>query len=106
MNWLIMALAGTTATKAAPGGLAGILTNPMIMMVVVLVLFWVMMIVPQRKQQKQRDAMLKSLKKGDKIITTSGFHGEIVEIDDDDLRIRFDKDVIKTEKSAIARVKG
>jgi preprotein translocase subunit YajC len=107
MDWLIMALAAKTPTPAPPTGLAGLLGNPMIMMVLVLVLFWVMMIVPQRKQQKQRNTMLQNLKKGDKVIMTAGIHGEITEIDEDDIRIRIaDKTEIQITKSAIARVKG
>lgn len=105
MDWLILALAAQT--PAQPTGLAGFLGNPMIMMVLVLVLFWVMMIVPQRKQQKQRNTMLQNLKKGDKIIMTAGIHGEITEIDEDDIRIRIaDKTEIQITKSAVARVKG
>lgn len=107
MDWLIMALAAQT--PAQPTGPANFfdLGNPMFMMVLVLVLFWVMMIVPQRKQQKQRANMLQNLKKGDKIIMTSGIHGEITDIEEDDLGVRIaDKTEIKITKSAVARVKG
>lgn len=105
MDWLILALAAQT--PAPTTGPASWLGNPMIMMVLVLVLFWVMMIVPQRKQQKQRNTMLQNLKKGDKIIMTAGIHGEITEIDEDDIRVRIaDKTEVQISKSAIARVKG
>jgi preprotein translocase subunit YajC len=105
MELFMLALAAKTA--AQPAGIAGFLGNPMIMMVLVLVLFWVMMILPQRKQQKQRANMLQNLKKGDKIIMTAGIHGEIIEIDEDDIRIRIaDKTEITVSKSAVAKVKG
>ncbi|HEY8345110.1 MAG TPA: preprotein translocase subunit YajC [Bacillota bacterium] len=76
-------------------------------MILVFVIFWFILIMPQRKQQKQRQAMLDALKKGDKVITIGGIHGEILEIDGDDLRLRIgDKVEIKILRSAISRVKG
>ncbi len=100
MNWLILAASATQ--PAVPAGSGSI----WIIMIGMLVLFWVLTIVPQRKQQKQRNQMLGSLKKGDKVITTSGIHGEIIELDDDDIRVRVaDKVEIKMLKSAVARVK-
>ncbi|HHU50756.1 MAG TPA: preprotein translocase subunit YajC [Firmicutes bacterium] len=76
-------------------------------MILVFVIFWFILIMPQRKQQKQRQAMLDALKKGDKVITIGGIHGEILEIDGDDLRLRIgDKVEIKVLRSAVSRVKG
>lgn len=102
MDWLILA-----ATKpVAPTGLNSLFGSPLIMMILILVFFWIIIIIPQRKQQKQRDNMLKNLQKGNKVITTGGIHGEIVEIDDDDIRLRVaDKVEIKVIKSAVGRVK-
>ncbi|HOP74070.1 MAG TPA: preprotein translocase subunit YajC [Bacillota bacterium] len=75
-------------------------------MIILLVVFWFLVYVPQKKQQKQRNEMLASLKKGDKIVTIGGIHGEIVEFDDEDVKLRVaDKVEIKFSKSAIARVK-
>ena len=107
MDWFIMAFAAKTTNQPTEAVNFFDLRNPMVVMVLVLVLFWVMMIVPQRKQQKQRANMLQNLKKGDKIIMTSGIHGEITEIDEDDIRLRIaDKTEVLITKSAVARVKG
>lgn len=107
MDQLILALAAQTPAQPTEAVNFFDLRNPMFMMVLVLVLFWVMMIVPQRKQQKQRANMLQNLKKGDKIILTSGIHGEITDIEEDDIAVRIaDKTEIKVTKSAVARVKG
>jgi preprotein translocase subunit YajC len=77
---------------------------PIIIMFAVL---WFIMIVPQRKQQKARQAMLANLKKGDKVITAGGIHGEITELNEDDAKIRIaDKVEIKINRAAISRVKG
>lgn len=79
----------------------------MILMFLLLGVFWVIMILPQRKQQKKRNEMLNALKKGDKVVTIGGIHGEITEISDDDIRLRIaDKVEVKLTKGSVSRVKG
>jgi preprotein translocase subunit YajC len=52
-------------------------------------------------------AMLSNLKKGDKVVTIGGIHGEIVEFDDEDVKLKVaDKVEVKFAKSAISRVKS
>ncbi|HEY8391532.1 MAG TPA: preprotein translocase subunit YajC [Capillibacterium sp.] len=91
----------------APAAQQGASVASLIWMFALLAIFWVIMIVPQRKQQKKRMEMLNALKKGDKVITIGGIHGEITEIGDEDIRLRIaDKVEIKLTKSSISRVKG
>lgn len=100
MSW-ILAPTAAPAGNAAGAGLAGFLP-----MIILLVVFWFLVFVPQKKQQKQRNQMLSNLKKGDKVITVGGVHGEIVEFDDDDVKLRVaDKVEMKFSKSAISKVK-
>lgn len=95
-------LAAAEAETPAVNPIASLL--PMILMVGI---FWVILIVPQRKQQKKRNEMINALKKGDKVITVGGIHGEITEISDDEIRLRIaDKVEVKMAKSSISRVKG
>jgi preprotein translocase subunit YajC len=69
-------------------------------------LFWFLIIRPQQKQQKQRQAMLSALKKGDSIITIGGLHGQIVELTDDTVVLQVaDKVQVTFNRSAIANVK-
>ncbi len=44
-----------------------------------MVVFYFVLIRPQQKKQKETDALLKSLKKGQKVRTTGGIRGEIVD---------------------------
>lgn len=82
-------------------------TMNIIFIVGMIAIFWFFMIGPQRKQQKQRNEMFKNLKKGDKVITIGGLHGEIVEIDEDDVKLRVsDKTELKFTKTSIAKVKS
>ena len=62
-----------------------------------LVVFWVFMIAPERKNRKKREEMLKNLKKGDEVVTSSGVYGSIVQVHEgvvtlqvaDGVRMRF-----------------
>ncbi|SDS58499.1 protein translocase subunit yajC [Formosa sp. Hel1_31_208] len=42
------------------------------------------MIAPQMKRAKQEKAFAASLKRGDKVVTKSGMHGKIVDLNDKD----------------------
>ncbi|WP_338733375.1 preprotein translocase subunit YajC [Mangrovimonas cancribranchiae] len=60
-------------------GLSSLL--PFILMFVVIYFF---MIAPQMKKQKKEKKFAAELKKGDKVITKSGVHGKVVELNDKD----------------------
>ncbi len=95
-------LAAAQPAAAGNGGLIQIL-----ILVGFFAIFYFLMIAPQRKQQKQRQAMLNSLKKGDKVITAGGLHGEIVDLDDDDVRLKVaDKVELKFSRSSVQKVKN
>ncbi|UQZ33032.1 preprotein translocase subunit YajC [Paenibacillus sp. PK3_47] len=73
------------STPAASGGSILGLVGPFVLMFVV---FYFLLIRPQQKKTKTRNAMLKSLKKGDKIVTIGGLHGTIMELSDDIVVLR------------------
>jgi len=103
MNWWILAASVNQAAAPAHGAAGWASLLPM---VVFFAIFYFILIMPQRKKQKQHNEMLKNLKKGDKVITIGGIHGEVVEFDDDDLKLRVsDKVEIKFSRSAIQKVK-
>src|SRR5262245_3414552 len=51
-------------------------------------IFYFLLIRPQRVRARQQESMLKSLKKGDKIVTGSGIIGIVVAVNDKSLSIR------------------
>ena len=66
------------------------------------------MIRPQIKRQKNEKKFQTSIKKGDKVITTSGIHGKIIEFNQNDNtciietsagRIKFERSAISMEMS-------
>jgi preprotein translocase subunit YajC len=68
-----------------------------------LAIMYFMMIRPQRKQQKDRQTMLDSLQKGDKVITTGGMYGTLTEVNDTSVKLRVAEGVIlRLSRAAIA----
>ena len=66
------------------------------------------MIAPQMKRAKQEKKFASALKRGDKVITKSGMHGKIVELNDKDNscvietlagKIKFDRSAVSMEMS-------
>lgn len=67
--------------------------NPLYVIVLQLVLIGALMYFiifrPQKKQQKQMDAMLSALKKGDSVLTSSGFYGVVIDIMEEVVIVEF-----------------
>ncbi len=76
---------------------------PMILAFIAIMYF--LMIRPQQKREKERREMLNALQKGDKVITTGGIYGTVVNISEDKVTLRVDDKVeIDFVKGAIAQV--
>ena len=72
-------------------------------LVLIIVVFYFFMIRPQIKKQKDQKKYVEELKKGDRVVTSSGIHGKIVEVGDITILIEVDNNVkIKFDKSAIS----
>ena len=84
------------------GGSGFSLLLPVLMIGVV----YLMMIRPQQKKQKAWTQMLSELKTGDRITTTGGIRGTILNVKDDVVVLRVQPDRVKLEfvKNAIASV--
>ena len=86
------------------GGSSMIMT--LVMFGAIILIMYFLMIRPQQKRQKEHKNMLESLRKGDKVITASGIHGTITDIDGNVMTIQIADNVkIQIEKSAIATKK-
>ena len=87
----------------ATGGLVALILPFVIMFAIV----YFLMIRPQQAQQKQRQAMLDALKKGDKVITIGGIHGEITALTEDTVILSIaDKTDIVISRSGVGSVKN
>lgn len=84
-------------------GYAGII----LLYVVIIGAFYFFAIRPQKKQQKQHDALLSSLEIGDSILTTSGFYGVVIGMEDEVVIVEFGSNKncrIPMKKDAIVEV--
>ena len=87
------------------GGVGGCMQQgpSFVMLAVMFAVFYFLVIRPQQKQQKEVQAMLKALRKGDKVRTTGGIRGEIVELSDTDITLLVaDKVKINVLRSHVA----
>jgi preprotein translocase subunit YajC len=58
---------------------------------------YLVVIMPQQRRQKKWQAMLNSLKNGDKVVTSGGLRGTILTIKDDYLQLRVPPDNLRLE---------
>jgi preprotein translocase subunit YajC len=66
------------------------------------IIFYFLLIRPQQKKEKQRQAMINSLKVGDKILTISGIYGVVTAIKDDIITVKVASNTnIEFSKSAM-----
>ena len=78
-----------------------------IWVVVLFVMMYFLMIRPQQKEQREKTAMMSSLAIGDTVLTTSGFYGVIIAIQEDTVIVEFGSNKncrIPMTKNAIAQV--
>ncbi|HSW35201.1 MAG TPA: preprotein translocase subunit YajC [Candidatus Limnocylindrales bacterium] len=79
--------------------------GPFLPLILLFAVFYFLLIRPQQKQQKQRQEMLKNLKKGDRVLTIGGVYGLIKEIDDKTIMLRVAENVnLKVARAAVDRV--
>jgi preprotein translocase subunit YajC len=61
--------------------------SPIVMMLVMFAIFYFILIRPQAKRQKEHQAMLGKLGKGDEVITRGGMIGKITGVSDDNVLV-------------------
>jgi preprotein translocase subunit YajC len=75
--------------------------------VLIFVIFYFMLILPQQKKQKQQKTMMEALKKGDKVVTSSGIWGTITNLGKETVTLQIsDNTKIKMQRDFIARLRG
>ncbi|MEC5157431.1 preprotein translocase subunit YajC [Chryseobacterium sp. MP_3.2] len=84
-------------------GAEGSMMPTMVMMGLMFVGFYFLMIRPQMKKAKQEKNFQSDIKVGSRIVTTSGMHGRIAQIQDDGVVIETLSGKLKFEKAAISR---
>jgi len=95
--------------QAAGGAAGGPPVNPLLMQVpyfvVMIVLFYLILIRPQQQQRKNTEKMLSTLKKGDRVVTSGGIIGTVIDVDETRAVLRTGGEVkMEFLKSAIVSV--
>lgn len=95
---------GSGGGSSAPsgGGMASLIP-----FVLIFVVFYFLLIRPQQRQKKQHREMLVALKKGDRIVTSSGILGTVTNIHKnivtlqlaDNIKIKIKKDFISSQQA-------
>lgn len=76
--------------------------NMLLLLAAVLVYFFLIFRAPM-KRRKELKKFVESLALGDKVITTSGIHGKILEISDTTILITSEGSKLRIDKNAIVR---
>ncbi|MCK5781238.1 MAG: preprotein translocase subunit YajC [Flavobacteriales bacterium] len=77
--------------------------NSILMLVLMFAVIYFFMIRPQVKKQKVEKKFQGGINKGDKVVTTSGIHGKIADINETTCVIETGAGRIKFERSAISQ---
>jgi preprotein translocase subunit YajC len=96
---LLLAQAGPTTTN--PKARVAVVVGQLFILVGMV---YYMLIRPQRKQASDLAKLLKNLKAGDKVVTTSGIVGVVVSVKDKTVAIRSVDSKMEMLKSSIAQV--
>ena len=106
MSFASNAWAQTAGAATAPGGpFAKILLSPFMPFVFILLIMYFMVLRPQSQEKKKLEQAMSKLKKGDKVLTTSGIVATVVTIDDKRVLLLVSEGVkVEFVRSAIAQV--
>lgn len=87
----------TILLQSGGGGMGNIILISLMLLVI-----YLFMIRPQMKRQKREKQFQSEIKKGAKVVTTSGIHGKIVDLNDKTCVIETGAGKIKFERTAIS----
>ncbi len=93
-------LSAAAAGGASPPGWIQFL--PIVGMIAI---FWFLLIRPQMRRQKEHQAKIASVKKGDQVITAGGLLGKVIKVDDNYAEIELAQGVrVKAVKSTLGDI--
>jgi preprotein translocase subunit YajC len=92
------------ATASAPGQPqqpAWITFAPMVLLIIV---FYFILIRPQQRRAKQQAELLKNLKSGDKVVTSSGIVGLVITVKDKTVSLRSADAKMEVTKASVVEI--
>ncbi len=93
------------AAMGPPSGSGpGSVLTQLLFFAAIFAIFYFLLIRPQQKQKKERERMLASVKKGDRVVTSSGMHGTVVGLNEHTVILKVaDQVKLEFDRSAIGR---
>lgn len=83
------------------------LASSLLPFVLIILVFYFLILRPQQKRQKQRQKLLDSVKKGDRIVTSGGIHGTVEGVEDKTVLLKIsDNTKVKLDRNAISSIVG
>ncbi len=99
---MVMPVFGQDKPAAPPPGSWGGLIP---MMLVMFLIIYFLMIRPEQKKQKDRQALVNNLKKGDKVVTVGGMMGLVHNVKDNTVMVKIaENTIVEYTKTAISTV--
>jgi len=99
----VFSVAYAMGQGGAPGAAGGGGFGAFVPLILMFAIFYFLLIRPQQKKQKEHQAMIASLKKGDRIMMSGGIYGRITSLEDSVLSVEIaDKVRVKVNRSYVA----
>ncbi len=87
------------------GGGSGAVMTQIMFFAAIFAIFYFLLIRPQQKQKKEREAMIASVKKGDRVVTTSGLHGTVVGLNEQTVTLKVADSVkLDFDRASLGRI--
>jgi preprotein translocase subunit YajC len=113
---MILAPAAAAIAVFQPSAGTNAIAGPIFMYAAIIGIFYFILIRPQQQQRKKLESMIKTLKKGDRVVTAGGLVGDVVHIResvtegtttatlDDEVTLKSGDSRVIVERRGIARV--
>jgi preprotein translocase subunit YajC len=93
------------ASLAPPSGGGSGAVVQLLFFAAIFAIFYFLLIRPQQKQKADRQRMVDGLKRGDRVVTTSGIHGTVTALTEQTMTLRVaDQVKLDFDRSAVGRV--
>jgi len=92
-------------TAAGAGGGESFSLTGLLPLVILFAVFFLFMIRPQMKKQKEHNAMIAALAKGDEVVTSGGLCGRITSLSESSISLEIANDVeVQVQRNAVVQV--
>jgi preprotein translocase subunit YajC len=87
------------------GGNGGGIMSVLPLMIGMFAIMYFLIIRPQQKQRRERESLLRAIKKGDRVVTTGGLYGTVVGLSEHTVTLKVaDQVKLDFERGAIGRI--